>query len=63
MLFVYIGKKASINPAIVMFMFILLLIFVIVCGLFVWKEISVGFYLLFIYMFIALGDPIKTSAH
>ena len=40
--------------------FLLLFIFVIVCGIFEWKRICAGFFLMFIYIYIciAIGDPV-----
>ena len=32
--------------------------FVIVCGLFEWKRICAGFFLSFVYICIAVGDPV-----
>ena len=39
-------------------MFMLSYIFVIVCGLFAWKRICADLFLLFVYIYIIVGDPI-----
>ena len=49
-------SRAFIDPAIVLFMFMLSFVVVILCGLFEWKRICAGF-LSFVYICIAVLDP------
>jgi hypothetical protein len=43
-------------------MFMLLLIFEIVCGVFEWKQISTGFFIVCLYYVLTFGDPIIKRA-
>ena len=56
--YLIVGQLIFIDPGVVLSMFMLTFIFMIVCGLFEWKWIWSGFFLSFVNIYIAVGDPI-----
>ena len=52
-----------IDPAIVLFMFMLSFVFVIVCGFLEWKRICAGFFIVYLYMYFGMLQCMRTVSH